>query len=73
MGKAIIVPYYKEIERFRPFVSFYQDQKSFFEVLENFQKEDFCPNYTEKEKNDFLDKNTWKCRYTQIKEYLNTL
>lgn len=73
IGKAIIVPYYKEIERFRPFVSFYQDHESFFEVLRKLQEDEFQPIYTEKEKNDFLDNNTWQCRYTQIKEYLNTL
>ena len=33
MGKAVIAPYYKEIERFRPYVYFYWDETSFFQLL----------------------------------------
>lgn len=73
MGKAVIAPYYKEIERFRPYVYFYRDETSFFQLLKQLKENGFQPSYTEQEKTEFLNANTWQERYQKIKSCLERL
>lgn len=70
MGKAIVSVYYEEIERFRPFVSFYDTLDTFINLLRDLKKNDFRPGYTEKEQLVFLSENSWERRYEIIKKRL---
>lgn len=70
MGKPIISVYYKELERFAPFVYFYHNSMELKEVLQRLIDNNFQPGYNEKQQREFLEKNSWKERYKKIKEKL---
>lgn len=65
-NKPIISIYYDEIERFSPFVNFYSDRKELCSILEELIKNGFKKKYSDKERIDFLEKNSWKVRVENI-------
>jgi hypothetical protein len=62
--------YYDEIERFRPYVYFYKDEKEYFELLSQFTAGIVQNKYTETMQSDFLLENTWDARYAQLYEMI---
>ena len=69
-GKCIISVYYPEIERFSDYVYFYNNQSEYDLLISNLIKKDFKPKYSEKEQREFLEKNTWDERMSQILKLL---
>ncbi len=72
-GKCIISIYYPEIERFRPFVYFYNNVDEYIELIRELCEKGFPPKYTKQQQEEFLKENTWEKRYEVIKEKLNEL
>lgn len=70
MGKAILSVYYKEVEKFREFVYFYNTQEEFDKAIEALEENHFLPGYDEDRQKDFLRKNTWKNRVSKIENEL---
>lgn len=69
-GKCIISVWYEEIERFRPFVYFYNTKEELLKLIFQLSQEGFPPKYSESERSLFLEKNSWEERYALIKESL---
>ena len=67
-GKCIVSVYYPEIERFDPYVYFYESQEEYVELLHELAKEGFPPKYTKEQQQEFLQANTWEERYRVLKE-----
>ena len=68
-GKNIISCKYEEIERFSPFVFFYENAHEFVEIV-NSLKEDNRRKYSNTERDLFLTNNTWAERARVISEML---
>lgn len=62
MGKVVITPYYKEIERFAPFVHFYHNEEELIMILNKLQKGELVSGYTDEQQDKFLTDNTWNQR-----------
>ena len=69
-GKCIISVYYPEIERFKDFVYFYNNDQEYMELLNKLQKDGFPPKYDSKKQKEFLANNTWEKRYEQLRKEL---
>ena len=67
LGKCVISVKYPEIERFEPFVYFYQSREEYIDLIERLSKNGFIPKYTEKQRTQFLEENSWDARYKTIK------
>lgn len=67
-GKCIISVFYPEIERFDPYVYFYESREEYVELLRELAKEGFPPKYTAEQQKEFLQDNTWDERYRILKE-----
>lgn len=72
-GKCIISVWYPEIERFKPFVYFYNSEEEYIELLQMLIKNGFKPKYNSVQQEQFLQENTWEERYKVIKEHLKLL
>ena len=70
MGKIIIAPFYKEIERFEPYVHFYHCEDELLDLLKQLQQHKLKCKYTEIQQISFLEDNTWDNRYETIKKKL---
>ena len=68
MGKSIISVYYKEVERFSPFVSFYHSYKELNVVIKELIQKKFQAVYDERSQQEFLKENSWNSRYKIIKK-----
>lgn len=64
-NKPIISVYYDEIERFRPFVMFYNGLTDLIGIFDRFFTEDILA-YSDKERLRFLEENNWNSRIKQI-------
>ena len=62
-GKCIISVRYPEIERFEPFVYFYDNIKEYRVLLEYLIQNKFKPKYDKKMQVEFLENNNWTKRY----------
>lgn len=69
-GKCIISVWYPEIDRFSPYVYFYNNPKEFTELLNKLKNSGFKPKYDERQQADFLKSNSWKDRYDTIKKIM---
>ncbi|NYB52443.1 MAG: hypothetical protein HVN35_07800 [Methanobacteriaceae archaeon] len=69
-NKPIISIFYDEINRFSPYVNFYSDESELMEVLKNLIIQNFPKKYSNEERIEFLEKNTWSNRVSQILEHL---
>lgn len=70
MGKIIIAPYYKEIERFEPYVYFYHNGEELIELLNGLKQGKLMHKYTDFQQQKFLSDNTWTERYKVIRTSL---
>lgn len=72
LGKLIIVPYYKELEKFSKFVEFYKSERDFNKILNNAIKSNFKVSYTKNDQKNFARLNSWENRADQINEILKS-
>ena len=72
-GKCIISVYYPEIEHFRDFVYFYNNENEYINLLLSLKEREFPPKYNKEQQQSFLNRNTWEKRYEQIKKGLEEL
>ena len=61
-GKPVISVYYPEIERFRPYVYFYETADQLLDIIKELVGNGFKPKYTDQERAEFLSSNTWEKR-----------
>lgn len=66
LGKCIISIRYPEIERFEPFVYFYNTYEEYTSLLEMLSQNGFPVKYNEEQRKRFLEENTWDARYEII-------
>lgn len=66
MGKCVISVWYKEIDRFSPYVYFYKSNEEYLRLLSQLCENGFEPKYDEEQQREFLRKNSWKERYKII-------
>ncbi len=69
-NKNIICLKYEEVERFEPFVYFYNNFEDFKAIIKSI-KENNTVKYTQTERVNFLQQNTWKERCNFIKSILD--
>lgn len=71
-NKNILVSQYKEIERFDPFVYFYNDYEEYEMQIKKLMhtKEN---KYNDSDRKEFLMNNSWKCRVDQIVTLLSKI
>ena len=72
-GKCIISVWYPEIERFRPYVYFYQTQDEYISLIEELSKQGFPPKYNSNMQREFLKENSWDARYITIRKAIEEL
>lgn len=72
-GKCIISVRYPEVERFSPFVYFYNSPEDLDLLIKDLCKKGFPPKYTEDERAGFLRDNSWQARSRQISKHLSDL
>lgn len=72
-NKPIISVYYEEIARFMPFVYFYNDSHSLYDLLLNLINRSFPKKYNEHERQEFLQKNSWDARINDIIKHFRTV
>ena len=70
-NKPIISIYYDEIKRFSPFVSFYENKEDLNSLLESMIKNKFPKKYSDKQRIEFLESNTWDERIKTILQNFN--
>lgn len=68
LGKCIISVWYPEVDRFEPFVYFYRNKEEYLKLLKNLSKNGFKPKYTDKQRTEFQEQNSWDARYSMIRE-----
>lgn len=73
MGKCIISVYYKEIERFSPFVYFYRTQEEYIALLMELCESGFEPKYSPDEQSYFLGESSWEKRGECIEDELQKI
>lgn len=69
-GKCIISIYYAEIDRFSPFVYFYETESQFLELLKDLINRGFPPKYDSNMQKDFILQNSWEQRISDVHEAL---
>lgn len=72
-GKPIISIYYKEIERFSDYVTFYSTKEELLQVIYNMVNNGFETKYNERERREFLERNSWNSRMSDILNNLKKL
>lgn len=72
-NKPIASIYYEEIDRFSPFVYFYNDQEALCKVLISLITQGFPKKYTDQERQKFLQENSWDTRIKEIIQHLECL
>lgn len=70
MGKCIIAVSYPEIERFEDFVYFYHSSEEYIRLLRDLVREGFPPKYTARQRQCFLEENSWQARFRTWDEAL---
>lgn len=72
-NKPIISVFFEEIKRYSHFVSFYSNNKQFFDLLEELSDKDFNKKYSNDDRNQFLKNNSWNDRVKEIIGLLESL
>lgn len=72
-GKCIISIWYPEIDRFSPYVYFYRNEDEYGALVQQLSRDGFPPKYTEEQRLQFLNDNTWEKRYCIIKDKIEEL
>ena len=70
-GKNVICVQYPEVKRFEPYVWFYQDEKTFEQLLEKLVKRELKIKYNREQQKHFLEINSWEERGTTVRSLLN--
>lgn len=73
LGQCIISVKYPEVERFAPFVYFYETKEQFFSLLTKLSQNGFPPKYNSTMQADFLNQNCWEQRIRDIDNTLTNL
>lgn len=71
MGKCIVAVFYPEIERFGDFVYFYHSDTDYIQLLDSLKMKGFPPKYTSRQRQDFLEGNSWKVRFATWDKAVN--
>lgn len=66
MGKCVISVWYKEIDRFKPYVYFYKNKQEYEDLINELCSRGFPPKYNKVQQKEFLGNNTWQKRYSEI-------
>ena len=69
LNKNILCIHYPEIQRFEPFVRFYESRDDFFRQIRQLQRSNVM-KYTREQADAFLEKNTWQERAAQVHKVL---
>ena len=72
-NKTIISIYYKELDYFSQFIYFYSNNDEFINLLKKMVKDKFTKKYSESERKEFLAKNAWNIRNSEIIDSLEKL
>lgn len=72
-GKCIVSIKYPEIERFEPFVYFYENASQFMTLIQRLLWEGFPPKYNAALQKNFLKNNSWEKRMAAINAILTEL
>lgn len=70
MGKCVISVWYKEIDRFAPYVYFYRNQKELDDLLSGLCETGFPSKYDVYQQKVFLEMNSWEIRYKEIRKMI---
>ena len=70
MGKPVISVYYNEVKYFEDFVFFYRSPKGLEQIINALKQKKINQKYNQESQQVFLEKNSWKKRYDDIKKYL---
>jgi hypothetical protein len=71
--KPIICVKYPEVERFGPFVEFYNSSEDFIAAVKYIRQTGCLPKYSEQQRLDFLHQNSWDSRVAQINNAISKL
>jgi hypothetical protein len=71
-NKPIISIFYDEINRYRPFISFYSNNEQFIDTLKELININFEKKYSDNDRIQFLKNNTWNDRVKQIINLIET-
>ncbi len=72
-GKCIISVHYPEIDRFEPFVYFYETENQLLALLGDLISRGFPPKYNSDMQKQFLSQNSWEQRVSDIDKALTEL
>ena len=72
-NKPIISVYYEELNYFSRFIYFYSDVEELLGLLRQMIKNDFSRKYSNSERIEFLESNSWSLRLSKILKHLNKL
>lgn len=73
LGKCIVSVRYPEVERFAPFVYFYETENEFITLIHHLAKNGFPPKYDANMQQEFLFANSWESRLDQIDTIIKNL
>jgi hypothetical protein len=71
--KPIVCVRYPEVEWFSPFVDFYSTAEEFVETVVRMARDGFRPKYTEEQRLQFLEENSWAKRAEVMEDVLDGL
>jgi len=69
-NKPIVSVYYEEIDRFTPFVYFYNGQENLYKLITTLIVQGFPKKYTDQKRLDFLQENSWDTRVKEIVQHM---
>jgi hypothetical protein len=69
-GKPIVSVWYEEVDRFSPFVEFYTGTEGFGQALDQVIGSGLVPKYSDRQREEFLQENSWSSRTREIMEAL---
>lgn len=68
--KPILIPFYKEVEKFGDYVYFYKSEEDFLNMVEKIISDEIKCRKSELEYKNFANNNQWENRCQQIKKYI---
>lgn len=71
-NKPIISIYYEELEYFSPFLYFYHNHDELLDIINNLIQSGFNKKYSDSERLEFLNRNSWKERLLKIRESIDS-
>ena len=71
LNKNILCIHYPEIQRFEPFVMFYESRDDFFRRIRDLRRSNLM-KYTQEQADEFLARNSWQQRAAQAYDVIRT-